>query len=137
MSFEPKLHGIQRGELHAVIGGQPAYVNGGNAAALQIIAQASGFAMAVIEKTAVTVQQRVLAFAEHAFDFRPVEIGVQIGSRRSLHAMYGPEDLGEAGQFDHVTRLLARMIRGETAVIGRMPILRGHDQIELALQIVH
>src|SRR5258708_1397383 len=47
-----------------------------------------------------------------------------------------PKDLFQAVQHDPFARLLPRVIGGETAVMGGMPILRGNDQFELGLQCV-
>src|SRR5262249_12397692 len=52
------------------------------------------------------------------------------------HAMDGPENLRKAGEVDYMARFLARMIGGEAAVIAWMPILRGDDDVEAALQRV-
>ncbi len=37
-------------------------------------------------------------------------------------------------QVDHVARLLSRMLRGETSMIRRVPVPRGHDEIVMQLK---
>ena len=59
---------------------------------------------------------------------------MQFGARRVLHAMHRPEHLRQAGQLDLLARRAARMVGGEAAVIGRMPVLRGHDEVERRLK---
>src|SRR5438874_7119892 len=50
--------------------------------------------------------------------------------------MHRPEDLFDTVEYDAIAGLFTRMIRGETTVIGRMPILCGKNQRETLLQFV-
>ena len=50
--------------------------------------------------------------------------------------MHRPEDLFDSIENDPVARLLASMICGKTAMIGRMPILGRDNKIEASLQFV-
>ena len=52
---------------------------------------------------------------------------MELGARRALHAMVGPEYLRPVGRGNGVVGLFAGMRRGEGKVPGRMPILRQHD----------
>ena len=61
---------------------------------------------------------------------------MQFGPRRALDAVDRPENLRQAGQFDPFARAAAGMVGGKTAVIGRVPILRGHHQVEPGLDAV-
>ena len=53
--------------------------------------------------------------------------------RRALHAMVRPHHLRFAGEFAHVEGVLAGMLGGEAAVIFRVPVLRGDDEIVAAI----
>ena len=50
--------------------------------------------------------------------------------------MHWPKDLWLASNLDRLTWFFAWMIRGETAVIRRMPILCGNDVIKAPLQAI-
>jgi hypothetical protein len=67
---------------------------------------------------------------------RDAEILVQVGARRALHAVIGPEDLRAVGQLRRLERLLARMRRRERDVTRRVPVLREHDVLERGRQAV-
>ncbi len=45
-----------------------------------------------------------------------------------------PERLGQAIEVNLLKLFFARMIGGETEVVGRMPILSGHDERKRGLQ---
>ena len=92
--------------------------------------------MAVVEQAAVAVYAGVRAFGKDFGDALPLQPGREFGARRSLHAMHRPERLRETVQVNLLEHFLARMIRGKTAVIGRMPVLRGDHQRERRLQPV-
>ena len=51
--------------------------------------------------------------------------------------MRRPEDLFDAVENDAITGLLAFVICGEAAVIGRMPIFGRDDEIEPPLQFIY
>ena len=57
----------------------------------------------------------------------------RIRSWRPWTQVDGPKNLWQATKVDHIARLLARAIGREAAMIGRVPILRGNDQIEVPL----
>jgi hypothetical protein len=50
--------------------------------------------------------------------------------------MQGPEDLFDTVKNDAISRLFARMICSEAAMVGRMPILRRQDELKVSLQFV-
>jgi hypothetical protein len=50
--------------------------------------------------------------------------------------MHRPEDLFDSVENDAIPRFFPRMICGEAAVIGRMPIFGRHDQIETSLHFI-
>src|SRR5207248_331742 len=62
-----QLARVERGELDAVIGCQPQDVDLARAAALQVIAQAGGLAVAVVEEAAVAVDVRIGPLAKDRF----------------------------------------------------------------------
>lgn len=51
--------------------------------------------------------------------------------------MHRPERLRQAVQLDLLEGRVAGMIDREAAVIGRMPVLRGHHEVEVGQQPVH
>jgi len=55
---------------------------------------------------------------------------------RVLNAVHGPEDLFDSVENDAVARLLAGMICGEAAMVGRMPVLCRDDKFKVSLQFV-
>ena len=130
---QPQGEGVQGRRLHAVVGGQAADVNRMDAAGGKIRVQAGRTPPRVVEESAVAVDVGVNAFAEDAGDAGAVEAGMQLGARRVLHAMHRPEDLRQAGQLDFLARTATRMVGGEAAVVGRMPVLRGDDEAESPL----
>ncbi len=92
--------------------------------------------MAVVEKAAVAVDAGVRAFVENTGPAVAIKAGGKVRARSALHAVGGPKDLREAVELDHGAGRLARMIRRETAVIRRVPVLGGHDEVEGGLQTV-
>jgi hypothetical protein len=55
---------------------------------------------------------------------------------RVLNAMDRPQDLFDPVEHDAVTGFFARMIGREAAVVRRMPIFGGDDEIKVSLQFV-
>src|SRR5207302_1665581 len=76
---------------------------------------------------------RIDAFLKNGGDAPHVEPPMKLGASRTLHAVIRPEHLGDSVQVDHVAWFFPRVLRGEAAVIRRMPVLRPDDQIECAL----
>ena len=68
--------------------------------------------------------------AEDVLDSAYIQSRREFRATRFLNTMGRPEHLRQAIEFDHVTRLLAGMIAGKAAMVRRMPILRGDDEIE-------
>ena len=60
---------------------------------------------------------------------------MELGTGRALNTMDGPEHLRQPGQFDHFARHAAGMVGGKAAMVGRVPVLRGHDEIVPRLNI--
>src|SRR5712691_11391775 len=92
--------------------------------------------MGVVEERAITVDARIDSFLEDVRDSFRVERGGKLGAARILDAMHRPEDLFDSIEHDSVARLFARMIRGEAAVVSRMPVLRGQDKLETSLKFI-
>src|SRR5712671_1715283 len=86
---EPELARVQRAELHAVVGGEAGDVQLGRAPSLQVVAQAGGLAVSVVEERAVAVDARIGAFAEDGLHPLHLEAGSERGARRALHAVVG------------------------------------------------
>ena len=55
---------------------------------------------------------------------------------RILNTVHRPEDLFDAVERNAVAGFFTGMIWRETAVVGRMPILRSKNQIEPSLQFI-
>ena len=89
--------------------------------------------MGIIEECAVAVDARIDALVEHMSDSARVERGSKPSAVCVLNAMHRPKDLFNAVENDAITRFLARMICSETAVVDRMPILRGKNKLEVSL----
>jgi hypothetical protein len=92
--------------------------------------------VAVVEEGAVAVDVAVGALEEDAVDAAGVEAGDELGAARFLHAVDRPEDLRQTVEVDHVADLLSRMICREAAVVARVPVARGNDEIECPLHAV-
>jgi len=54
---------------------------------------------------------------------------MKFGVCRSLDAMVRPQHLRLAVEFAHLEGFFPRMLRGEAAVVGGVPVLRGDDQV--------
>ena len=61
---------------------------------------------------------------------------VQFGPCRVLDTVDRPEDLPQTGQFHLFARAAPWVIGGKAAVVGGVPILRGHYEVELRLDTV-
>ena len=134
MRGESESASVERGELNAVIGRQPQNVDLAGAHPLEIVAQAGRLAMTVVKETAVAVDLAIRALAKDLADPLALQPRRELRARRALDTMIRPEDLIEAVQIDGVAGRLAGMLTGERAVVGRVPVLRRHNQIELRHQ---
>src|SRR5262249_49920736 len=76
------------------------------------------------------------ALVKDMSDAAGVEQWSELGALRVLNAMHRPEDLFDSIENDAIAGFFAWVICGKTAVIGRMPILGRHDQIEASLQFI-
>src|SRR3989442_1725702 len=130
MRFEAELDSVKSGELHAIIGGQARYENVVNIARFQEIAQSSGLPMAIVKKAAVTIYAGIGAFLEDLHDAGSIESWHKRCAWGVLNAMGRPKDLGYSVKVNHIARLFAGVIGGKAAVIRRMPVLGGENQIE-------
>jgi hypothetical protein len=92
--------------------------------------------MRVIEKGAVTVDLRIDPFLENPNDPTAIKGRCKLGAALVLDAMHRPKNLFDPIEHDSVARLLARMIRSETSMIWRVPILRRNYKLEPILELV-
>ena len=122
---------VEGSKLHTVICRQPGNVNVGSPSLLEVVAKASRFAAAVIEKAAVAVDLGTSAFWEDLAPTGLIQRRYKVGTWRILNAVVGPEDLGQPVKIDQVAGLSSGMIVGKTAVCGRVPILGRHNQVEV------
>ncbi len=86
--------------------------------------------VSVIEERAVAIYERVDPLMEDMGDSARLECGGKLCAMRVLNAMHRPKDLYDTVEDDVITRLFARMICGEAAVVGRMPIFGRNDDIK-------
>src|SRR5207248_2655648 len=106
------------------------------AASLQVIAETGGLAVAVVEEAAVAVDARIGPLAEDRFRAVHLQRFREIGAGSSLHAVVGPEHLGQTGKLHELARLLPGIRRREASVPRRMPVLRRHHEIESLLHAI-
>ena len=79
----------------------------------------------------------MVALADHELRVRDVELGVERGTVRALHAVRRPEYLVAVRQPEGLERLASRMRRGEGNVVARMPVLRQHHVREAPAEAIH
>jgi hypothetical protein len=92
--------------------------------------------MTIVKKTAVAIHIRSRPLANDASNAGPIEARVQLRPRRALHTMDGPQNLGQASQIDDVANFSPCMVGGKAAMVSGMPVLRGHHQVEVTLEVV-
>jgi hypothetical protein len=102
----------------------------------QIISKPGMPSMGIVEKRAVTINVSLDALVKNVSDSARVECGRKLGAVRVLKAMHRPEDLFNAVEHNAIARFFARMICGETTVIGRMPVLRCNDELKTPLHFI-
>src|ERR1043166_6348330 len=93
-------------------------------------------AMGVIKKRAVAVDGSLGSLMKYMSDPARVERWCELAAVRVLNAMDRPENLFYAVESNAIAGFFARMICREAAVIGRMPIFRGKNQLEARLQFI-
>ncbi len=130
-----RQHGerIEGAELDAVVGGEPANIQLRDAVPPQFRIETGGALGVIVAEYRIAVGLPVLALALYEMDAAAVERGMKLGVARALHAVIGPHDLRLAAQGAHLEGLLARVLRGEAAVIRRVPVLGSDDQVIAAL----
>src|SRR5713101_1516640 len=92
--------------------------------------------MSVVEESAVAVDLRIGSLVENVRDLARVEGTGKLRAVRFLDTMHRPKNLLDPVEHDAVARCFARVIRGEAAVVWRMPVLRRDDEIETSLQFI-
>src|ERR1700726_16674 len=92
--------------------------------------------MGVVKERAIAVDPWVDSFVEHVIDpFRAKRRG-KLSAARVLNAMHRPKNLLDAVEHHAITRFVARVICSETTMVGRMPVLRGENDIKASLQFI-
>src|SRR5262245_13923429 len=127
---------IERAVFDAVVQSEAHQVDVFNPVLLQVLSKSGVPAMGVVEKRAVTINVSFGAFVKNMRDAACVEFWGEIGAVHVLNTVHRPENLFDAVENDPVPRLFAWVICGKAAVIARMPILRGDDEIEAPLQFI-
>ena len=54
-----------------------------------------------------------------------------------MHAMNRPKYLRQSIKINDLARGFFLMIGSKTSMIGRMPVLRGHNEVKLVLNTIH
>lgn len=129
---KPSLDAVERREFDAIIGCQAAQKNSVDIAIPQVISQTGRTLLSVVEETAVAVDLGVCPLSEDFGKIFCAKSSWEICTEGLLNAVHGPQDLSDPVQFDYFARHPVRMIDGEAAVVPRMPVLRGENEIVFA-----
>jgi PurA ssDNA and RNA-binding protein len=127
---------IERAVLDAVIQREAHHVNVLDPALLEVMREAGVPAMSVIEKCAVAVDVSLGSLVKYISDAARVESGREFCAVCVLNTMHRPEDLFDSVEVNTIARFFSRMIWRETAVVGRMPVFCGKNQVETPLQFI-
>ncbi|CUX15980.1 hypothetical protein AGR7B_Cc160030 [Agrobacterium deltaense RV3] len=127
------VEGIEHRKTDAIIGGKAADVELRDTLTAQIVGQSRRRALIIVAKGGIAVDGGVFALLLNIVEGVRLEVGMKFRIRRALHAMVRPHHLRLAGEFAHVEGFLAGMLGGEAAVIFRVPVLRGDDEIVAAI----
>src|SRR5436190_1423664 len=73
----------------------------------------------------------MIALAQDKLCMRDVQIAMELGPARSLHAVVRPQNLGAISQGDALVWLSAGMGGGKRLVPGGMPVLCEDDVLEM------
>ena len=136
MRPETHLHRVQGGELDAIVRREPTNKDVRDTPRLEPLTHTGGFEMAVVKKTAVTVNAGVCALGKHFGDAVASQFGGQLCTPGVLHAMHRPQCLRQTVQLDLLEYHSPRVACRETAVICGMPILGGDHNWKCRLQFV-
>jgi hypothetical protein len=133
---EAKVDRIESRCFDAVIGRQTCDMHLVDAAAAEVFRQTSRLPTGIIEEGAITVDLRIDSFANDMIDRSVVQFGSQFGSLFSLNAMRRPKHLLKIGDMNDVADAMFWMFGGERLMLGRMPILRRHDDVVLRDELI-
>ena len=136
MCFETERQRIQSREFHAIIRCQASDEDIRYLSLLQEFAEASGFAVSIVEEAAIAVDASVSAFLKDIGKAVSVQTRSEVRARSILDAMVGPKRLGQAIQVNLIEGFSARMVRSKAAVIGRVPVLSHDYKLEQSLDMV-
>src|SRR5271163_409731 len=100
MRLEAALRRIEHRKLDAIVSRQAAHKNLRNALPLEPFAEAGGFAMAVVEQSAVAVDARVGPLLEYFRDAVLLQRGRKRRARGVLDAMNRPQRLRQTIEFN-------------------------------------
>ena len=78
----------------------------------------------------------MIALSDEVIEAAGVEFVWEFRSVTSLDAVDRPEDLLEAAEIDGLADFLPRMVAGKAAVVGRVPVLGGDDEVVFGHQFV-
>lgn len=131
------IKGVHGGKEHAIIRRQSAYVDGRNITVVQEAGKPRGLSSPIVKETAVAINFDIHAFAKNSLDPLGIQGLAQCCTGRTLHAVIGPEGLGQSVEIDKFVGLPSRMRRRETLMSSRMPILRGYHQVIVSLDAVN
>src|SRR5437899_6314728 len=133
---QSEVPSIQCAVFDAIVQRQAHEVDVLDRSLLQIISKTGFPAMRVVEERAVAIDVSLDALVKNLRDSACVECGSELSAVRVPNAMDRPQDLFDPIENDAVTRFFAGMICRETAVVRRMPVLRGKNQLDALLQFI-
>src|SRR5918996_5253764 len=105
--IEAELAGVHGREVDAVVGRKSRKHDFGEAPLPQIAAKPGWRLPVVLEERRIGIDMAAEALAQDEFGFPPVEFGMEVRSRRSLHTVVRPQGLRPVMHLDGFERLPA------------------------------
>ncbi len=135
--METFSHGVERGEFDTVISGQSYDVDLIRSYFAQMHRKSGSLAVSVVVEAAVTVDIWVSSFLENVIDCICIQTGGKLGSRCSLNAVDGPEDLLQTMKIDRFSDFMFIMVVSKATVISGVKILCGNHMVVVGDQLVY
>src|SRR4026207_25830 len=133
----PHLSRVQRRPAHAEVGGEADQVDLLESAVLHVAGEAGGGLAVRLVEGGVGVHLLPVALADDQLGVRDLEVLVEVGAGRALHAVIRPEHLGAVLELYGLEGLRPGMRGGERDVPRGVPV-RGQDHvIEPGRETVH
>src|SRR5690606_11723858 len=125
------------GIVNAIVGGESANIDVLYAAFAKVACQARRLLVTVIIEAAVAVDAGISSLAEDCLDTMCSQLRMKCRAVGFLYTVIGPQNLFQSLKCSLVKRLFALVLGSETLVVGRMPVLRCNNQLELFGQLVY